>query len=54
MNRSTDRPALVEKTLLTRFQRQAFDEQKQALRAKVINNAIARQKRIFEQAKERG
>lgn len=51
MNRSTDRPALVEETLLTWFHRHATDEQKQALHAKVISNAIARQKCVLEQAK---
>lgn len=42
----------VKATPLTHFQRHASDEQKQALHAKVIRNAIARQKRVLEQAKE--
>ena len=52
MNKNIDQPAPVEKTLLTWFHRHASDEQKQALRAKVISNAIARQKRVLEEAKE--
>ncbi|MBE0487903.1 MAG: hypothetical protein IBX53_02395 [Halomonas sp.] len=43
---------MVKSTPLTHFQRHASDEQKQALRAKVISNAIARQKRVLEAAKE--
>ncbi|MGO2147417.1 hypothetical protein [Halomonas sp.] len=39
-------------TPLTYFARRASAEQKQAVRNKVISNAIARQKRILEQAKE--
>lgn len=42
----------VKSTPLTHFQRQASAEQKKALHAKVIDNAIARQKRILEQAKD--
>ncbi len=42
----------VKATPLTHFQRHASDEQKQALRAKVISKAIARQKRVLEEAKE--
>lgn len=42
----------VKSTPLTHFQRQASTEQKKAIHAKVINNAIARQKRVLEQAKE--
>lgn len=52
MNKKTDRPVQVEETLLTWFLRQATDEQKQALHAKVIRNAIARQRRLLEQVKE--
>lgn len=43
---------VVKSTPLTHFARNATAEQKQALRNKVINNAIARQKRVIEQAKE--
>ena len=43
---------VVKSTPLTHFARNATAEQKQALHDKVINNAIARQKRILEQAKE--
>ncbi|SHM36377.1 hypothetical protein [Vreelandella subglaciescola] len=39
-------------TPLTHFARNATAEQKQALRNKVISNAIARQKRVLEQANE--
>ncbi|WP_302139524.1 hypothetical protein [Halomonas alkalicola] len=42
----------VKSTPLTHFHRHVPDEQKQALRAKVISNAIARQKRVLEAAKE--
>ena len=52
MNRNVDQPVPAEQTLLTWFHRRASDEQKQALRAKVISNAIARQKRVLEEAKE--
>ena len=41
----------VKATPLTQFQRHATDEQKRAVRAKVISNAIERQKRVLEQAK---
>jgi hypothetical protein len=43
---------IVKSTPLTHFARNATAEQKKELRSKVINNAIARQKRILEQAKE--
>ncbi|MDL4864231.1 hypothetical protein NPJ88_017995 [Halomonas elongata] len=43
---------VAKSTPLTHFARQASAEQKQAVRNKVINNAIARQKRVLEQAKE--
>lgn len=39
-------------TPLTHFSRHASVEQKQAVRNKVIHNAIARQKRVLDQAKE--
>ena len=42
---------VAKSTPLTHFARHATAEQKQALHNKVINNAIARQKRILEQAK---
>ncbi|RAR63490.1 hypothetical protein BCL93_102229 [Onishia taeanensis] len=43
----------VKSTPLTHFQRQASAEQKKALHAKVISNAIARQKQVINQASER-
>ncbi|WP_311956874.1 hypothetical protein [Halomonas garicola] len=43
---------VAKSTPLTHFARNATAEQKQALRNKVINNAIARQKRVLEQASE--
>ncbi|EWH00774.1 hypothetical protein [Halomonas sp. BC04] len=43
---------VVKSTPLTHFARNATVEQKQALHNKVIHNAIARQKRVLEQAKE--
>jgi len=46
----TDR--ILKSTPLTHFARNATAEQKQAVRNKVIDNAIARQKRILEQARE--
>ncbi|MBF8222294.1 hypothetical protein [Halomonas sp. 328] len=44
---------VAKSTPLTHFARNATAEQKQAVRNKVINNAIARQQRLVEQAKER-
>ncbi len=43
---------VAKSTPLTHFARHATAEQKQAVRNKVINNAIARQKRVLERAKE--
>lgn len=43
---------VAKSTPLTHFARHASAEQKQAVRKKVINNAIARQKRVLEQAEE--
>ena len=43
---------VVKSTPLTHFARNTTAEQKQALHDKVIKNAIARQKRVLEQAKE--
>lgn len=43
---------VVKSTPLTHFARNATAEQKQALHSKVINNAIARQKRVIEQSKK--
>ncbi|MFG6138509.1 hypothetical protein [Halomonas sp. B23F22_10] len=43
---------VAKSTPLTHFSRHATAEQKQAVRNKVISNAIARQKRVLEQAKE--
>ncbi len=39
-------------TPLTHFARHMSAEQKQVVRNKVIDNAIARQKRVLEQARE--
>lgn len=43
---------VVKSSPLTHFARNATAEQKQALHSKVISNAIVRQKRVLEQAKE--
>ncbi|MCG6659906.1 hypothetical protein HOP52_19380 [Halomonas campisalis] len=53
MSGNADQPTPVEQTLLTWFHRHATAEQKQALRAKVIRNAIARQKRVLEEAQKK-
>lgn len=43
---------IAKSTPLTQFARHTTAEQKQAMRKKVIDNAIARQKRVLEQSKE--